>query len=111
MIGILLALQVNNWNEERLIQKERQDLIQNLISEMNTTIERMDESIIRIDQYLKNEFILMNLLPDGGKGVSIDSLKRLMNTADGIAIVEPQLTTYNQAVSSGKIALIKIKMS
>ena len=42
MIGILLALQVNNWNEERKSRKHETKLLKELLAEINFSIKEVD---------------------------------------------------------------------
>ena len=42
MIGILLALQVNNWNEERNKKARASQLATSLISEFNENLNQLD---------------------------------------------------------------------
>ena len=52
MIGILLALQVNNWNEEIAIRKNEQLILKGLLTELNKNISQLgrviDDHIITI---------------------------------------------------------------
>ena len=52
MIGILLALQVNKWNEERTYQKERDYLLAELLTEFEGNFEKLQRS------YQGNQFII-----------------------------------------------------
>ena len=39
VIGILIALQINNWNEERKFRKEERDYLKRLVSENKDDLE------------------------------------------------------------------------
>jgi len=43
MIGILLALQVNNWNQNRQLQKEEAKILRGLHQEFSENIKRFDD--------------------------------------------------------------------
>ena len=45
VIGILIALQINNWNEGRIRQKEEQKIIKSVVKEIESNIEKLSESI------------------------------------------------------------------
>jgi len=60
MIGILLALQVNNWNEERITQKEQAIILENLnieftenLVELNISISNLDTLKIALEELLQ----------------------------------------------------------
>ena len=109
VIGILIALQVNNWNENRKSKAEREELISSLISDLKASRDRLsvmkqenEKSIART-----NRFLALSYQDD--QEVSIDSLKYYFSGAFNFPYFEPILTSYNQAISSGKISLINNK--
>lgn len=62
MIGILLALQVNNWNENLKMQKKVETSLQNLQNDLNSDIEFLTElDSIYADWHLQAENILKSL--------------------------------------------------
>ena len=50
MIGILLALQVNNWNEYRMERKLEQELLIEIEESLETNIQNLKEHLVRIDR-------------------------------------------------------------
>ena len=52
VIGILIALQINNWNQERIIKKENQVILQNLNKEFSENLIQLDSSIIKFDNVI-----------------------------------------------------------
>ena len=53
MIGILLALQVNNWNENRKNRIAEQTLYQTLISSLESDLEDVNDKISIVDNSIK----------------------------------------------------------
>lgn len=109
VIGILIALQVNNWNEARKLHKERRELITALISDFKATREKIisvkavnEKSIARTNRFLANSY-------KNNEDMAVDSLQYYMSGAFQYAFFEPILSTYNQALSTGKIGLIQDK--
>ena len=45
MIGILLALQVNNWNENRKERLQEIILLEQLLSDFNSNLEQLDQKM------------------------------------------------------------------
>ena len=45
MIGILLALQVNNWNEQKKNKKKESHFISMILSDLDGSIEDLDHTI------------------------------------------------------------------
>jgi hypothetical protein len=63
IIGILIALQINNWNEERKLQQKEKELLISLKSDMEGTLEKLEGINHYNDLTLKNykeivEFLL-----------------------------------------------------
>ena len=54
MIGILLALQVNNWNENRKLDNRRQEYYSQLLDDLNSDIIFIQSTIKDFSNYLKD---------------------------------------------------------
>ncbi len=109
VIGILIALQVNNWNEQRKLNNERQALIQSLISDFKTTREHLSTVKAENERYIKRTSRFLSLSYKNNENISLDSLQYYLSGAFEYPSFEPILSTYNQAVSTGKIGLINDK--
>ncbi|WP_163322634.1 DUF6090 family protein [Draconibacterium mangrovi] len=109
VIGILIAVQVNNWNEQRKQAKERKALIQSLISDFTATRLRIESIQSEIEQSIQRTSRFLSLSYTNNTNVSVDSLQYYLSGAFVMPPFEPILTSYNQAVSTGKIGLIQNK--
>ena len=45
VVGILIALQINNWNEDRKERKQEKDLLAQLESEFQNNLEQLEDKI------------------------------------------------------------------
>ena len=52
VIGILIALSINNWNQERIVKKENQVILQNLNKEFSENLIQLDASISKFDNVI-----------------------------------------------------------
>ncbi len=107
VIGILIALQINNWNEERKTANERAKLILAFQSDAQTTAERLKLSLQMADEI--NQALLKfleNLNEDQGS-VSIDTLKMYTSAVFQVANFRPAISAYETALSTGDIGLLK----
>ena len=106
MIGILLALQVNNWNQEKQNQKEAHKILLQLKTEFETNNELVDTCIefhrtrLNAVEGFKNGF-------DPTKKLSADSLKALVSDLGSDWKYEPIKNIIESVISSGKINLIE----
>jgi hypothetical protein len=60
VIGILIALQINNWNEERIETKQTVDLLNNMITDLKTDISLFDRDIERFEKSIFGGELLLN---------------------------------------------------
>ena len=107
MVGILLALQVNNWNEERRDRKQESTILSNLRDEfqlnMDLLIEKREATLNSFNATLS----LMNLVaqPESEiKNHNIDSLLYWTIENDKYA---PTQNALNDLIQSGRLELIR----
>jgi hypothetical protein len=53
VIGILIALQINNWNQEGIVKEQNYVILQNLNKEFSENLIELDSSINRFDKVIK----------------------------------------------------------
>ena len=108
VVGILIALQVNNWNEYRKEKVEEKKILLSLHNEISNNLESLqvviDEKnkIINVNQYI------INNIGKNGEWKSQKSLDSLMNyiSLSGWIFV-PQNGVLNEIINSGKLLLIE----
>lgn len=103
MIGILLALQVNTWNENRQLKKEEIQLMKSLHKEFSKNLILFDK---HFGYQLKKIERIENIMSINARSFSRDSLKLLIAGVTGAPTFNPSQGIYNSAISSGKIELI-----
>ena len=106
VIGILIALQINNWNEARKLNMEllaglhklRGEIQTNLkiLEDLNTYINDGDESTFLVDQFLRDEL----------KEIDTIQLANALVNLGVFAIFNPNDAAYQNLVNTGKIELI-----
>jgi len=110
VIGILIALQINNWNENRKQNIERQQLITSLLEDFeytkaNIINDRMPVVIKAIEDIDMFNYLIKQDVPL----VTVDSLRNLATAFFRSNPFIPTLATLNEASSSGKLSLLKNK--
>lgn len=105
VIGILIALQINNWNEnkkerktERKILTDLREEIQTNRNKITTSINRREKLLLPVNQHLK-------YLSEGK--VTFISFKSLHDRSFWTGTVQPSFGVINSAISSGSINLIR----
>ena len=108
VFGILIALQVNNWNEYRKEKIEEKKILLSLHNEISNNLESLKvvikekNNIIDVNQYI------INNTDKNGEWKSTKSLDSLMNfiSLSGWIFV-PQNGVLNEIINSGKLLLIE----
>jgi hypothetical protein len=106
VIGILIALQINNWNESRKNQIEASTILNSLNLELIDDFDAINGTVKSLEKRKSNSNYLYDLIL--GHTVQIDSSKvveALMNTGFIYKFV-PSFAVYNEIQNSGKLGLI-----
>ena len=103
MIGILLALQVNTWNNNRELKKEELKVMKSLHQEFSQNLERFDTVYnVQLKRKKAIEYVMSGEL----QNLPTDSLVTLLETINMSWTFDPFQGIYNSVIGSGKIELI-----
>jgi len=107
VIGILIALQINNLNEERKEKKLTSTYLANIELDLLSDLKAIEKASNDIDFYEEEGFYSLNVID--GKIDSIDKVKFLKSLIwnNHYPIFQPTRSTYEDLISSGNIKLIK----
>ena len=109
MIGILLALQVNNWNAQRKDQLRSTTLFENLESSLKTDSIALIDILKRSNTAVTNMKITLNNsathLRSQYSDIEIRTIARAI--FEGVYSFYPKMGVYNQIMSSNLMGLIK----
>ena len=108
MIGILLALQVNNWNEVRITENQEYQLLLSLKEELGQNLIELQE-VIRINNANiegANEFASV-LSPNATKLPEEEISKLWDKTFKVDAIYRPGSGVLSEAINSGSLSIIQ----
>ena len=106
MIGILLALQVNNWNEARKERLNEIKYLKNLKLDLKTDLVNLDSMIIERNNKVSSAKTLLTLQPP----TTIEQLKEfdtLLWNVYGWTSFTPRTNTLDELISSGNLNIIK----
>ena len=105
VIGILIALQINNWNEERKDKAESIKILKKLQSEFETNKTELNASRhYHEQQYLAT--VRIEELFNPNHNIPSDTIKNLLKRAFMDWKFEPRQSITTSAMASGNIALI-----
>jgi hypothetical protein len=103
VIGILIALSINNWNENRKERIEERALLMQLQSEFKSNLKQLDEKIAIRNEMISSSFKLLAYIDQPTKVNSDSLISYIVPT-----ILEPTFDPIiNDIISSGRIQLLK----
>ena len=105
VIGILIALQINNWNNHRQNLKKEQEILINLKEEFNQNLNELRRDH-KINQECLNACYALLKLDKQGK-VDPHIIDSLMGRAFNFATFDARIGVINDLSSSGKLELIR----
>lgn len=108
VIGILIALQINNWNQQRLNAKKERIMLSEIKENLNEDLQSV-ANILEFNE-LKKKVIdsayiylhMMNENPQLGREFS-----QLMPTITNYQFFEPTMVAFNNLTSTGKIDIFQ----
>jgi len=108
VIGILIALQVNNWNEYRKEKVEEKKILLSLHNEISNNLESLQVVIDEKNKIIDVNQYIINNTGKNGEWKSMKPLDSLMNyiSLSGWIFV-PQNGVLNEIINSGKLLLIE----
>ena len=111
VIGILIALQINNWNETRKINNIEQSLLNDLKTEVKSNVSDLQIIIDSHRESLNAASRLSSFIfePEKAINVSYPVLEKLFNSMQYNMTYDPKLGTLKSIINSGKIDYISNK--
>lgn len=73
VLGILIALQINNWNNERINRKTEKEVLQRIVQDLRKDLENVDRSARFDEQRLRRGVWVLEQLKKGdsySKGIA-----------------------------------------
>ena len=104
VLGILIALQINVWRENRKLEAQRADLIESLTSDFQATIEKAETVIEDGQANLEEHLKFLKVVGGDITDLSVAEIKAIEYT--GSIEFQPILGTLQTALSTGSIGLI-----
>jgi hypothetical protein len=107
VIGILIALQINNWNENRKESLEENSIIQNLYDEFSENKKLYDLKIIDTKNAKQTGYTIMNLMGKPEVLLKKQNVDSLLFTLLEPGEYRPSENTINDLIQSGRLRLLK----
>lgn len=109
VIGILIALSINNWNERRKDRLKAVELTKKLKVELEQTVEYCDFTIKGINRQIKFIQDILNVQETGIDSINLDTpfdLSIVFYMSSYSQFFDPPSDIYQAAINDGSIRLI-----
>ena len=106
MIGILLALQVNNWNNNRIERKKEANYIKNINKEFQLNRKQLDTVVFYHYKVYNNATKILNLVPIDLQTVNKDSLSFYISETFNHYTFNPQQSSINSLTNTSSFEII-----
>lgn len=108
VIGILIALQINNWNEFRKERKKESVIIKSLNDELASNWNYFDDEInYLINRNEKSAKYLLDLIGSNPPNMHTDSLVHHVASVSIMAPFSPKSATFTRIINSDEFNLIQ----
>lgn len=105
VIGILIALQINNWNQDAQARKQEFKVLSDLNHEFEVNRLRLNETIkVKRDALLNTRNLLKMMKRDH---LTLDEIKPAISHTFGVGTYNPSGGTISTIISTGNIDLIR----
>lgn len=106
VIGILLALQINSWNQERQNKKQETQLLNQLLIEYINNLDQLNSKIGIRNEVTKSSIKILNYKKLEAKEIHVDSFNLHVSRTLTRPTFDPELGVTNELTNSGNLYLI-----
>ena len=108
VIGILLALKVNNWNEKQNNLKYEQSILQELKKEFENNLAQLEQKrFMRKDLVMGSTQWLINLIDNQDLIVDLDTIHHHLSRTLIVPSYDPMISITTELINSGNLRLIQ----
>ncbi len=107
VIGILLAVQVNDWNTDRNEQREEQQLLRQLRTEFEANRGQIKDKIFLHNQIVSSGISVLAIIDTRENNQPMDSIYGHLGWTLTAPTFDPSLGVTNDLINSGKLYLIR----
>lgn len=110
VIGILIALQINTWNNEQIEKRKEQGLLKGLhktfLDNLDNLNHVIDDTMIAFESSKK----LMSMLGPNASGYSDSEVDSLLSDMINYTTYDPSTGVIDEIINSGKLNIIENKI-
>ena len=107
VIGILIALQINNWNQNRLANIEEKTILKNIHTEFLQNKKTLKNTILEVKSSFNSGKTLFNLIGKDRSEIEKHNLDSLFFNSLEYSSFRPTENTISDLLQSGRLQLLK----
>jgi hypothetical protein len=106
VLGILIALQINNWNNNEINRIESLEFNKRLLIEISGNIDLANDKMDKINGVINSSREILELFNKKVNDENLKSLDSLIYVSISPVTIEYRTGTLNEGLNTGKVALI-----
>lgn len=106
VIGILIALQINNWNQTRIIRQQEKVLLADIHTEFEYNKSELESNLLRYDQSRKSLSRIIGLFPIDNRTINLDTLAILLKQTHFVGNYDYSNTSLEKIRNSSSFDII-----
>jgi hypothetical protein len=107
VIGILLALQINSWNQHRIENKQEKEVLSSLKEEFQYNFDELEESILINKKVTQSCVKLTELIRTDSINKMPEVVDKLLVNVGGFNSFDARIGISGEVVNSGKLQILK----
>ena len=107
VIGILIALQINNWNQQRIQNKNEQLALENLKQDFEYNYKTLDSILTETKNNIETQFLILNHTGNKPKTMTRAGFNTSLNDLNDINEFYPRNGYLDDLVNSGSLGIIQ----
>lgn len=106
VIGILLALQINNWNTDRIAKKQENTILLELQTEYQGKLEELNQKVNLRNFMMANSYKVLTYINEADYDLNIDSLNIHMGGIFLTPTFDASNSVTDELINSGKLYIV-----
>jgi len=106
VVGILIALSLNTWNQERQKKRQETQLLTQLLNEYNNNLEQLDTKIESRNDIIKSSLRILSFRKLKENQINIDTVNLHISRTLTRPTFDPELGVTNELTNSGNLYVL-----
>lgn len=109
VIGILIALQINNWNEDRIERRKEQSLLKSLHKTFSNNLDNLNYVILNSQMAFDSSKKILSMIGPDAAGYSNHEVDTLLSHMINYTTYDPSTGAIDNIINSGQLNILRNK--